>query len=162
MLSFCNSLGIIQTSKAERQTLLDGWGFGETEENDCLDELSRQRQDAFALSKKMMGARVSFVSSDLGANRCPACPSRHLCCFYALVAQIMSRWTFTARKLPQYVLGTRMKGCLVPFFFFLSICSRFFSPRVNLRETLLPRFVWLALTLLKTAIRGPFWGFVAD
>lgn len=75
MLSFCNSLGIIQTSKAERQTLLDGWGFGETEENDCLDELSRQRQDAFALSKKMMGLGFHLSLQTLALTDAPLAPA---------------------------------------------------------------------------------------
>lgn len=60
---------------------------GETEENDCLDELSRQRQDTFALSKKMMGLGFHLSLQTLALTNGPLAP----CCFYALVAQIMSR-----------------------------------------------------------------------
>lgn len=47
----------------------------------------------------------------------PPCPSRQSCCFYALVTQIMSRWTFTARKLPQRALQLRLEGWRIPGLF---------------------------------------------
>lgn len=90
----------------------------------------------------------------------PPCPSRQPCCFYALVTQIMSRWTFTARKLPRRAPQPRLEGWRTPGFFPLT--PGFRSLPVNLRETVLPWFVWLALTVLKTAIRRPFWKFVTD
>lgn len=151
--------GLFQMRESESKALVQGWLWLEPTDW-LLRWIIPTTSASICFEWRDSGAWISLVSLDLGTRRCPLRPSRRSCCFYALLTQIMSRWTFTARKLPRRAMQPGMQGWRIPGFF--SIYSWFRSPPVNLRETVLPWFVWLALTVLKTAIRRPFWKFVTD
>lgn len=106
------------------------------------------------------GAWISLVSLDLGTRRCPLrapADGRVVSTPYSLKLWVAE--PSPPENYPGVLCSPGWRDGASPAFFHLLLVP---FPPVNLRETVLPWFVWLALTVLKTAIRRPFWKFVTD